>query len=54
MRYQDSATSLVGPEGECLAAVPYGQEQLLVHDVDLSRATRLCARRFNPALYPPA
>jgi predicted amidohydrolase len=52
MRYQDSATSLIGPEGECLAHVPYGQEQLLVHDVDLSRATGLCARRFNPALYP--
>ena len=54
MRYQDSATSLLGPEGECLAHVPYGREQLLVHDVDLSRATGLCARRFNPALYPPA
>ena len=52
MRYQDSATSLVGPEGECLAHVPYGHEQLLVHDVDLSRATGLYARRFNPALYP--
>jgi predicted amidohydrolase len=54
MRYQDSATSLIGPEGECLAHVPYGQEQLLVHDIDLSRATGLCARRFNPALYPPS
>jgi hypothetical protein len=53
MDYQDSATSLLGPEGECLAFVPYGQEQLLVHDVDLSRATGLCARRFNPDLYPP-
>ena len=53
MRYQDSATSLIGPEGECLAHIPYGQELLLVHDVDLSRATGLCARRFNPALYPP-
>jgi predicted amidohydrolase len=53
MRYQDSATSLVGPDGECVAFVPYGREQLLVHDVDLSRATGLCARRYNPALYPP-
>jgi predicted amidohydrolase len=52
LRYQDSATSLLGPEGECLAHVPYSQEQLLVHDIDLSRATGLCARRFNPALYP--
>jgi predicted amidohydrolase len=53
MRYQDSATTLIGPDGECLAHVPYGREQLLVHDIDLSRATGLCARRFNPALYPP-
>ncbi|MEA2586246.1 MAG: deaminated glutathione amidase [Thermomicrobiales bacterium] len=52
MRYQDSATSLIGPDGDCVAYVPYGQEQLLVHDVDLSRATRFCARRFNPAFYP--
>jgi predicted amidohydrolase len=54
MRYQESATSLIGPEGDCLAHVPYGQEQLLVHDLDLSRATGLYARRFNPAFYPPA
>jgi predicted amidohydrolase len=54
MRYQDSATSLIGPDGECLAHVPYGLEQLLVHDVDLSRATGFCARRYNPAFYPPA
>jgi predicted amidohydrolase len=52
MRYQDSATSLIGPEGECLAYVPYGQERLLVHDLDLPRATGMCARRYNPALYP--
>jgi predicted amidohydrolase len=52
MRYQESATSLIGPEGQCLAYVPYGQEQLLVHDLDLSLATGLCARRYNPALYP--
>jgi hypothetical protein len=25
---------------------------LLVHDLDLSLATGLCARRYNPALYP--
>jgi predicted amidohydrolase len=53
MRYQDSATSLLGPDGDCLAHVPYGQEQLLVHDIDLSRATGFCARRYNPAFYPP-
>ena len=53
MRYQDSATSLLGPDGDCLAHVPYGQEQLLVHDIDPARATGFCARRYNPAFYPP-
>jgi predicted amidohydrolase len=53
LRYQESATSLIGPDGDLVAHVPYGREQLLVHDVDLSRATGLCARRFNPAFYPP-
>jgi predicted amidohydrolase len=53
-RYQESATSVIGPEGECLAHVPYGQEQLLVHDVDLARATGLIARRYNPAFFPSA
>jgi predicted amidohydrolase len=52
MRYQDSATSLIGPDGDCLAHVPYGEEQLLVHDIDLSRATGFCAKRFNPDFYP--
>jgi predicted amidohydrolase len=52
MRYQDSATSLLGPDGDCVAHVPYGEEQLLVQDLDLARATGFCARRFNPAFYP--
>ena len=52
LRYQDSATSLVGPDGAYLAHVPYGEERLLVADLDLSRATGFCARRYNPALYP--
>jgi predicted amidohydrolase len=51
-RYQDSATTLIGPEGDCLAYVPYGREQLLVYDLDLSQATGLIASRFNPSLYP--
>ena len=54
IRYQHSATSLLSPDGDCLAHVPYGQEQLLVHDIDLTRATGLCAKRFNPAFYPTA
>jgi predicted amidohydrolase len=54
LRYQESATSLLGPDGDCVAHVPYGEERLLVHDLDLSRATGLYARRYDPALYPSA
>jgi predicted amidohydrolase len=52
MTYQESATSLIGPDGDLTAHVPYGQEQLLVRDIDLSRATGFHARRYNPAFYP--
>jgi predicted amidohydrolase len=51
-RYQESATTLIGPEGDLLAYVPYGQEQLLVCDLDLSLATGVIAKRFDPDLYP--
>jgi len=50
--FQESATSLIGPDGDCLAFVPYGEEALLVHDVDLSLASGLYAARFNPDFYP--
>jgi predicted amidohydrolase len=53
MKYQESATSLIDPDGACVAYVPYGEEQLLVHDIDLARATGFCARRYNPDFYPP-
>jgi len=51
-RYQESATSLIDPEGECIAHLPYGEEGLLVYDLDLSRATGLIASRYNPAYFP--
>ena len=53
MGSQNSATSLISPEGECLAYVPCGEEQLLVHDLDLRQATRFHAKRYNPDFYPP-
>jgi predicted amidohydrolase len=50
--YQESATSLIGPEGDLLAHLPYGEESLLVYDLDLTRATGLIAKRYDPAMYP--
>ena len=52
MHFQNSATSLIGPDGERIAYVPYGKEQVLVHNIDLSRATRRYARRYDPRWYP--
>lgn len=51
VRYQESATCVVGPEGDLVASPPYGEEALLVVDLDLSRATGLYARRFKTDWY---
>ena len=54
LRFPDAATSLVAPDGTCAAHVPYGAEALLVHDVDVSRATGLLASRLRPERYVDA
>ncbi|HDY88946.1 MAG TPA: carbon-nitrogen hydrolase family protein, partial [bacterium] len=51
MRFQNSATSLIDPDGNCIAYVPYGMEKLLIQDIDLSKATRFYARKFHPEWY---
>ena len=51
---QESATCLIAPDGECLAWAPYGQEVLLVHEIDRSAATGLLARRYSPGRYGEA
>ena len=51
LRFQESATSLIGPSGECQAYLPYGQEGVLVQAIDLERATGLLALRYAPERY---
>jgi predicted amidohydrolase len=51
-QYQEAATTLVNPNGSVGAWVPYGHEALLVHDLDLERATNLYATRYRPEFYP--
>jgi predicted amidohydrolase len=53
LEYQESATSLIDPEGKLIAHVPYGCEELLVREIDLSRATGLIASRFDPDMHLP-
>ncbi len=48
LRFQESATSVIGPSGECQASLPYGQEGVLVHDVKIEAATGLLAARYAP------
>lgn len=45
---QNSATSLIDPNGGLVAYVPRGEEKLLVVDLDLTKATGFYAARFHP------
>ena len=51
LRFQESATSLIAPSGECQAFLPYGQEGVLVQSIDLETATGLLATRYAPERY---
>lgn len=51
---QACATALIDPNGECVARHPYGEEGVLVCDLDLEQATGLLARRFNLDRYRSA
>ena len=50
-RYPESATSLIGPSGECLAHLPYGEAGVLVREIDPVAATGLLAHRYAPERY---
>jgi predicted amidohydrolase len=51
LRFQESATCVVRPDGGCQAYLPYGEEGVLVAEIDLGEATGLIARRFAPERY---
>jgi predicted amidohydrolase len=53
-RFQESASSVIAPSGECLAHLPYGQEGVLVHHFDVEAATGLLASRYAPERYREA
>jgi predicted amidohydrolase len=48
LRFQESATSLIAPSGECQAYLPYGEEGVLVQTIDVAAATGVLARRYAP------
>jgi predicted amidohydrolase len=52
MRYPESASAVIAPDGACLAHAPYnGQPGVTVTEIDLTKATGLLAGRFREGLY---
>ncbi len=51
LRFQESATSLIDPSGQCQAYLPYGQEGVLVQAINVEEATGLLAKRYAPERY---
>ena len=51
LRAPETATSLVAPDGRCVGHTPYGEESLLVLDLDPAAAAGVYARRFAPDRY---
>lgn len=49
--YPEAATALITPSGECQAFLPYGEEGVLVAEIDVDTATGLIASRYAPARY---
>jgi len=51
VRFQESATSLIAPSGQCQAYLPYGQAGVLVQAINVEEATGLLATRYAPERY---
>jgi predicted amidohydrolase len=51
LRYPQTATSVVAPDGQCVARTAYGEEALLVVDVDPGAATGSYAHRYAAERY---
>ena len=54
LRFPESATSLIAPDGRCRAFLPYGEEGVLVEEIDLGEATGHLASRYAPDRYREA
>jgi predicted amidohydrolase len=54
LRYQESATSLIAPSGQCQAYSPYGEQGVLVQSIDVEEATGVLAARYAPDRYREA
>jgi apolipoprotein N-acyltransferase len=51
LKFQESATAVISPDGECISRLPCGEPDVLVTEIDPSAATGLYASRFAPKTY---
>jgi len=49
--FQESATCVIDPAGQCIAFQPYAQPGLLIAEIDVGKARRTLASRYNPEAY---
>ena len=42
---------MIDPDGKCQAYLPYGEEGVLVQEIDVARATGSLAARYAPERY---
>jgi len=49
-KYPDSASSIISPDGSCLAHATYGESGIMVADIDTDLVTGLLAQRFKSEL----
>lgn len=50
-KFQESVTSLIAPDGNCIAHQRYGKSGIIVAEINPSLATGMLAKRFNAKLY---
>jgi len=51
LRFQESATSLIDPSGQCQAYLAYGLEGVLVQAINIEKATGVLATRYAAERY---
>ncbi|WP_454801827.1 carbon-nitrogen hydrolase family protein [Mucilaginibacter phyllosphaerae] len=51
MKYQEATSSIIAPDGTCIAHQPYGETGVIVAEIDTEKATGFLAKRFKPELY---
>lgn len=50
-KFQESASSVIAPDGTCAAHQAYGEAGIIIAEIDQSLATGLLAKRFKDDLY---